>query len=126
MKLRLRSLETKQTHKIEVSNTCNLQQLKEIIIFQLFPSSSSSSSSSSSCTDSHRRLLLSLNKTVGSGEFHELSVPSAEIGDLLNAHVDDVSVIENPRNCVEELGKTYMVESGETMDTHEGNSSKIE
>ncbi|CAO2813573.1 unnamed protein product [Amaranthus hypochondriacus] len=187
MKLRLRSLETKQTHKIEVSNTCNLQQLKEIIIFQLFPSPSSSSSS---CTDSHRRLLLSLNKkdelcgsspddtleslgiasgdliyftqnpyafssqsldlsnakleksvnaqTVESGEFHELSVPSAEIGDLLNAHVDNVSVIENPRNCVEELGKTHMVESGENdkfigssaqtsemMDNHEGNSSKL-
>ncbi|XP_057527398.1 putative F-box protein At1g23770 [Amaranthus tricolor] len=189
MKLRLRSLETKQTHKIEVSNTCNLQQLKEIIIFQLFPSSSSSSSSSA-CTDSHRSLLLSLNKkeelrgsspdesleslgitsgdliyftqnpyafssesldlsnaqleksvntqTVESNIFHEVSVPSAEISDLMNAHVKEVSVIGNPRNCIEELGKTQIIESGENdkfigssaqtsemIDTHEGNSSKL-
>ncbi|KAH9619581.1 hypothetical protein KSS87_013165, partial [Heliosperma pusillum] len=54
MKLRLRSLESKETHKIEVPNTCNLQQLKQILHLQLFPSSSSS-------TLQHN-LFLSLNR----------------------------------------------------------------
>lgn len=56
MKLRLRSLESKQTHRLEIPNTTNFQQLKEAIILQLFPSSSSSSSSQ------QHNLLLSLNK----------------------------------------------------------------
>ncbi|XP_074312753.1 putative F-box protein At1g23770 [Silene latifolia] len=54
MKLRLRSLESKETHKIEVPNQCNLQQLKQTLYLQLFPSASSS-------TLQHN-LFLSLNR----------------------------------------------------------------
>ncbi|EEF40306.1 conserved hypothetical protein [Ricinus communis] len=44
MKLRLRSVESKETVKLEVPNDCNLQQLKETLILALSSSSSSSSS----------------------------------------------------------------------------------
>ncbi|KAL2945263.1 F-box protein SKIP22 [Bienertia sinuspersici] len=79
MKLRLRSLETKQTQKIEVPNNCTLQQLKENVIIQLFSSSSSSSAI-------QQNLVLSLNrKEELCGSSPEDSIQSLGVtsGDLI-------------------------------------------
>ncbi|KAL9251125.1 F-box protein SKIP22-like protein [Drosera capensis] len=59
MKLRIRSLESNQTLKIEILNSSTLEQLKQSLIARLSLPSSSSSSSSSSSADS---LFLSLNR----------------------------------------------------------------
>ncbi|XP_021776169.1 putative F-box protein At1g23770 [Chenopodium quinoa] len=78
MKLRLRSFESKETHKIEVPNTFNLQQLKEFFFLQLFPSSSSALQ--------HQNLLLSLNrKEELCGSSPEDSIQSLGVtsGDLI-------------------------------------------
>ncbi|KAK9677337.1 hypothetical protein RND81_11G137300 [Saponaria officinalis] len=78
MKLRLRSLESKETLKIEVPNSCNLQQLKQIVILHLFPSSSSSSV--------QQKLLLSLNRKdelFGSTPEQSLQSLGVTSGDLI-------------------------------------------
>ncbi|KAI8554642.1 hypothetical protein RHMOL_Rhmol05G0113400 [Rhododendron molle] len=67
MKLRLRSLESQETLKIEVPNPCSLHHLKEVVTQRI---SSSSSSSSSSATPAS--LHLSLNRK------HELLGPSPQ------------------------------------------------
>ncbi|KAK9715500.1 hypothetical protein RND81_06G168800 [Saponaria officinalis] len=90
MKLRLRSLETnyapkkksletKETLKIEVPNSYNLQQLKQIVILHLFRSSSSSSSV-------QQNLLLSLNRKdelFGSTPEQSLESLGVTSGDLI-------------------------------------------
>lgn len=78
MKLRLRCLESKETHRIEVPNTCNLQQLKEIIILQLFPSSSSSSISAV-----QHNLIFSLNRKEKLSGEESLQFLGVTSGDLI-------------------------------------------
>lgn len=76
MKLRVRSLESNQTHRIEVANSCNLQQLKEAITRQL--------SLSSSAMDGN--LLLSLNRKdelSGSSPNESLQTLGVTSGDLI-------------------------------------------
>lgn len=80
MKLRARSLESKETHRIEVPNSCNLQQLKEAITRVVSPSSSSSSSAMDGT------LLLSLNRKdelCGSSPDESLQSLGITSGDLI-------------------------------------------
>ncbi|MED6156879.1 hypothetical protein PIB30_018450 [Stylosanthes scabra] len=83
MKLRVRSLESKETLKIEVPNSCSLQQLKHTISLAISSSSSSSSSSS---------LHLSLNRN---DEIHATS-PDDSIQSLGIASGDLVFYTLNP------------------------------
>ncbi|KNA17252.1 hypothetical protein SOVF_081620 [Spinacia oleracea] len=89
MKLRIRSLESKETHKIEVPNSFNLQQLKESIILKLFPSSSSPSSSSAL----QQNLGLSLNRKE---ELCGSSSPEDSIQSLGVASGDLIYFTTNP------------------------------
>lgn len=122
MKLRIRSLESKETHRIEVPNTYNLQQLKELISEQLSLSSSSSSSSVLG------NLVLSLNRKdelFGSSPEETLQSIGLTSGDLIYYSRNSFAFSsQNPNLSHAQLEKPLELE--DLMDTQKFESGKLD